>query len=165
MKNYREILEGKNNSLYHLVGFDQMKFILDNNKLSSRTVPNISTTDNKSLNWYLGGPPIIFGKLELNKKKLESKYKIEPFEFISNTNIKFKENEQLILTNEIKNIWKYVTKFIFIKENIEKDFQFLANRINIIRDEIIPNIKAPIYVQSKKSIKKNNKQLKEWGFI
>lgn len=114
-------------NLYHIFDLTKCLFILYTNSLKSFRFSNISTTRNKNMNGYLGDCPTSIFKLELNGDKLTNKYKIKPFSYVT-TEIgwggernkkQLIEYEEVILTNEISNINKYVNKFIIIKEKVE----------------------------------------------
>jgi hypothetical protein len=121
LKNFNNyIFESKNSgNLYHIVDYDKLSFILDNNIITSYNFSNISTTRNKMLNNYIGNNTLSVFKLELDGIKISHKYKIVPFRFKSLTDIYFDENEEQILTNKIDNALSYINKIILIKDKIE----------------------------------------------
>jgi len=153
--------------LYHLVGFDQLTHIISTSTLSARNFfDGISTTRDKQLNRYTGGPPVIFFKLELDGDKLAERIKITPVQFKSLTDVEFKgEHEELIKAIKIPNIWKYVTKFIFIRANIEKDYKYVSDISDQFSAKWLPRVPVPFYVQEGSQIKKDNEFLREYHFI
>ena len=161
MKTYREILEGKQVGIvYHLVGLPQLVTILDNKAITTNIFTDISTTRSKMTNWYLGGPPVIIGKFELDGDKISDNFKIEPFQQISLTGVAFSgEKESRIKASKLP-IKKFEKRFILIKDNIDKDLKYL--NIEWLRDTL-KRIKIPIYVQVGTKIKKDDKQLQVWG--
>jgi len=111
-------------NLYHIFDLSKCMYILKNNKISSYKFGNISTTRNKQMNGYIGDSPISIFKLELDGDKITNNYKVRPFQFQSSEGperrpIKLKEYEEVIKTREIKDINKYVKKFIIIKDRVE----------------------------------------------
>lgn len=121
----QEIFESKQvGDLYHLVTLEKMKFILDNDLIKSRNFVSISLTRNKHMNDYLGSDGLVLFKLVLDGNKLSNNYKISPFSYISKTSIRFNEFEEIIKSNEIKNISKYIKQIIVIDKNL-KDFRKL----------------------------------------
>lgn len=166
----KNLFEGKQvGILYHLLNFDQMKFMIENNKLKSQNFFNgISFTRDKTLNNYIGSRPIVVFKIEVDGNKLSNKYKIEPFQYISSTNVIFSEFEEIVRTTEIKDIFKYINKIIFIANNIERDIKYMSNwirktNINILLNKI--KFKIPFYVQVNNKFVKDYNYLKEKGFI
>jgi len=123
---YRGFNESKSvGRLYHILNFGKLKYVIENNHLKPGQASNrgnISTTRNKMMNSYIGDGPATFFKLELDGDKLSEKYKIRPVSYISHTNVRFEEYEELIITNgkPIENLDDYVTKLIILKDRIEK---------------------------------------------
>lgn len=108
-------------TLYHIVDFNKLFYILENNEIKSYHFNNISTTRDKMLNGYVGDTPTSVFKLELDGGKISNNYKIRPFVYTSRTNIKFyDEQEEQIATNRIKNAKKYINKVILIKSRVER---------------------------------------------
>jgi hypothetical protein len=122
LKNIDEfLLESKHyQNLYHIVDYDKLKYILDNNKIVSKSFSNISLTRNKMMNGYLGDSPLSIFKLEIDANKLSHKYKIEPFSYKSHNGSYFNEYEERVLTQKIPNAFIYINKIILIKKNIER---------------------------------------------
>lgn len=116
------ILESKNlGELYHVLSYDKLLYVLENNKISSYKAGNskISLTRNKMLNSYLGdGPQAIF-KLVINGSKLSNNYKIRPFAYKSHSNMRFNEYEEQVNTKEIDNVFSYIEKVVLIKSRVE----------------------------------------------
>lgn len=106
--------------LYHIFDIEGLLNILKTKSLKGYNYRYISTTRNKNFNDYLGSRPSSYFKIELDGDKLSNKYKIEPYAYTSGTNITFEEYEEVIRTNEVKNIFQYVTKFIFLVDKFEK---------------------------------------------
>jgi hypothetical protein len=160
MRTYRQILEGKQVGIvYHLVGVPQLVTILDKKAITSNNFNNISTTRSKMTNWYLGGPPVIIGKFELDGDKISDRFKVVPFQDVSLTGVKFSgERESTIQSRKLP--IKYATKFILIKSNIDKDLQYID--IPWLKDTLA-RVKIPIYIQVGTRIKKDDKQLQVWG--
>lgn len=121
LNNYNNfLLEYKNlGSLYHIIDFEKLFYILNNNVISSYKFSNISFTRDKMMNGYLGDSPTSIFKLEIDGDKISQNYKVNPFSFISNTNIRFDEREEQVKTREIKNAFKYIKKIILIKKRVE----------------------------------------------
>ena len=161
MKLKKYLIEAKQvGSLYHIVGIPQLTYIITHNSIKSRGYGKISTTKDKMRNYYVGAPPVIIGKFELDGNKISEKYKTSDFSFQSNTGMKLKEKEIVILTTELPNIWKYCKKFIFIKKEIDRDIKFINK--NELKKLII-QIKCPLYIQIGSLIRKiDNKQLITW---
>jgi hypothetical protein len=119
-ENNTHINEYKNvGVVYHIVDIEKLFYILRNNKISSKSFSNISTTRDKMMGGYIGGSPTSVFKLELDGDALSHKYKIKPFSYISNTNIYFDEKEEQIKTQEIKDIKKYINKIIISKNRLD----------------------------------------------
>ncbi|MFW6243390.1 MAG: hypothetical protein ACOC2W_04455 [bacterium] len=122
IKNYNNfLLEGKQvGNLYHIVDLEKIFYILENNKIKNYHFNFISTTRDKMLNHYVGDSPTSIFKLELDGNKLSNRFKIKPFVYKSITDISFyEEKEEVIKTNEIKNVMQYVNRFILNKNRLE----------------------------------------------
>jgi cytochrome b involved in lipid metabolism len=120
MKSYKRIFEAKQvGILYHIIDLEGMITLLKNKSLKGFNYTYISTTRSKSFNDYLGSRPSSYFKLELNGDKLSEKYKIEPNSYQSSTGISFEEYEEVIKTSEIKNIFIYINKIIFLIDKFE----------------------------------------------
>lgn len=145
------LLEAKSvGNLYHIVDLDKIFYILDNNKITNYHFRYISTTRDKSLSGYVGDNPTSFFKLELDGDKLSNKYKIGPFVYKSRTNISFtEEKEEVIKTNEIKNVMQYVNRFIIDKNRLErlKDSGWFSTDGGYFREErkTIPELLKTIW--------------------
>jgi len=179
LKTFERISRG---NLYHIFDLEKCDYILENNTLKSYKFSDISTTRNKNMNGYLGDSPDSIFKIELDGDKISDKYKIKPFSYPSTeigvhgerSSIRFKEYEEVIKTNKIENINKYVNKFIIIKKRVENLFDsgwftsngghFKNSRINIPQffKEYIPKIKKlfgdNIYIQDGYKVYKDD----EW---
>jgi hypothetical protein len=110
--------------LYHIIDFEKLKYIIENNHLKSFKAGNsggISTTRNKMMQGYLGDNSTSFFKLELDGEKLSHKYKIRPMAYVSATNVRFQEYEELIVTNHkpLSDVDKYINKLIISKDRIK----------------------------------------------
>lgn len=161
--------------LYHVVDIEKLLYILNNNEIKSYKFPLISTTRNKFLNGYLGDSPISIFKLELNGKKLTSKYDSKPFTYVSNTNVRFdEEDEEQIQTNKIENVFDYIDKIILLKSRVDNLLDsgwfttdggnFGGKRMNLptLLKYIIKLLKRKgfeLYVQEGKEIKKDDKYI------
>lgn len=177
---YLKYFESKQvTTLYHIFDLENCDYILNTNSLSSYKFGNISTTREKMMNHYLGDKPISIFKLELDGEKLSNKYKIKPYAYPSTeigtygerTPIRLEEFEEVILTNEIKNINQYVNKFIIIKSKVERlktsgwfdneGGYFNSDRINLpdFLKKKLPKIKelfGDIYIQDGTKIIKDD---------
>lgn len=161
MKTFYQILNERKQVgiVYHLVGVPQLVTILDKKAIVTNNFNNISTTRSKMTNWYLGGPPVIVGKFELDGDRISDNFKVVPFQDVSLTGVKFSgEKETQVKARKIP--LKYARRFILIKENIDKDLQYID--IPWLKDTL-KRLKIPIYVQVKSTIKKDDKQLQVWG--
>ena len=161
----------KINKLWHLITLPKLDFILKTNSLKSWKFTNISTTRDILLNSYIGGDKSLF-KLELDKSKIEKDFKTKPFVYESNNGLQFtEEQEELILTDLIPNINKYVTRFIIIQLAIEdhKKYNWFTTKGGNVNGKhmtmpdifktYIPKIIelfGPIYLQKGSVIKKDN---------
>lgn len=105
--------------LYHIFDIEGLLTTLKTNTLSSHNYNYISMTRNKLFNDYLGSRPSSYFKFEIDGDKLSEKYKIAPHSYETRAGSHFEEYEERILTNEIKNIFKYITKFIFLVDKFE----------------------------------------------
>lgn len=156
--------------LYHLIGFEELKYIVDHDKLKARGHRGISTTRDKNLNYYVGSPVHVPFKLELNGTKLSQKYKIKPAVDESYTGVRFtEEREERIYTREIPNIWKYVNKLIFIADKIKQSSQYFKHwGIKEVVEKYLPEIASkniPFYVQHGTQIIKDDTFLQKYGFL
>jgi hypothetical protein len=168
-KEYIRINESKNyQNLYHIIDFNKLKFILENDLVKPYKASNgnsISTTRDKMMNSYLGDSPTSFIKLELNGDKISNKFKIKPYSYKSLNGIRFDEREEIIkLTN--RNSFKasdYIEKIIIIKNRIEKlkksNYRDEEVSIPYIIKYIVENSPYPIYVQDGAVIKKDEQYL------
>jgi len=181
----KKIFEAKNYSkLYHILDFKKLKYVFENNHFKPYRAANgayISFTRNKMMNSYLGDNTTSFFKLELDGEKLSNNHKIKPFSYISATNVRFQEWEEIVKTNKgglITNIDKYVTKLIIIKSKIESlmevhswsrsdtpsDYFTTAGTRNGTMPEIfkyvVENSPFDIYVQEGSVIKKDDEYIK-----
>jgi len=158
--------------LYHIVNFDKLFHILKTNTISSYKFSYISTTRNPFLIGYLGDTSTSIFKLELDNKKLIEDYNTKEFVYISQTKVSFEEEEEeQIQTNKIKNVSKYITKLIIMKDKIDRLLNsgwfntdggyFNQERKNIpeLLKEILKLNKYPVFVQDGKKIKKDNKYI------
>jgi hypothetical protein len=182
LKNFNLYESNQRGNLYHVFDIEKCIYIINRNKLSSYHFSNISTTRNKLLNGYIGSGPTSIFKLELNGDEISNNYKIKPFQYQSYVGterkpVKLHEFEEVILTNEIVNINKYVKKFIIIKDNIENGLKnsgwFDSDGGNVndkhknIPDflkEYLPKIKqlfGDIWIQEGSIIKKDDKWLEK----
>jgi len=176
MKNYYNfILEKYEQSLYHIVDFEKLFYILEKNKISSYKFSYISTTRDKNLNSYVGDNATSIFKLELDGKLLSQDYETKPFTYVSRTNISFdEEQEEQIQTHDIENAIKYIKKVILIKRRIEylKDSgwfttdggNYKGKRKNIpelLKDVIgkLRKYNIELYVQENGSIEKDDKYI------
>lgn len=171
---YHFILEKYEQSLYHIVDFNKLFYILENNKISSYKFSYISTTRSKNLNGYVGDSPTSIFKLELDGKLLSQDYETKPFTYVSRTNVSFdEEQEEQIQTNDIENAFKYVKKVILIKRNLEylKDTNWFTtdgnykgksmNIPNLLKDiiEKLKKYNIELYVQENGNIKKDDEYI------
>lgn len=154
--NFNDFLFEYNSNLkyvYHILDFEKLNFVLDNDKISSYKFQNISTTRNPNLNGYLGDNSTSLFKIELNYQKLAKDYEINDFVYKSITGVYFKEEEEeQIKTNEIKNVSKYITKIILIKNRLEylKDSGWFGSRGGFTKNgrNNIPNLLKEIVEKS-----------------
>ena len=180
MITYFKLFEKKNLAvLYHLLDVNKMNFVLDTNTIKSYKFSNISLTRNKMMSGYLGDNSGTIIKLEIDSEKLNNKYKIAPFRYVSYTNIVFTEWEEIVKTTEIKNAFSYIKKVILIKKNIESlkhsvfdddivtDWFTTIGTRNGNMSTIIKNIKEKLeqkynqtlYVQDGSEIKEDNEYI------
>lgn len=176
--NYELFLERKNyTTLYHIVDYNKLKFILDNNVIKSKAFAYISLTREKMMNSYLGAQPTTFFKLEIDGNLLTTKYKIVPFSYKADNGSHFEEFEEQVRTHSIENAFKYIKKVIIIKSAIDrmlkshKEITTLGyfttdGTINGTIVDIIKTIKAkcdekniPLYVQIGSVIKQDNEYI------
>lgn len=107
--------------LYHLLTEDKLRFVLDTNQLSSQYFAGISMTKSPELDSYLGSGGQIIAKLKIDGNKLSKNYQIQPYQYVSDTGIKLKhEEEMLVKTNVIKDIKKYIIEVILLKKSINQ---------------------------------------------
>ena len=156
-------------SLYHIVGLEQLAYIVKNNKIQSQHYWFISTTRSKMLNWYSGGNPLLMGKLELDGDKLSEKYKIEPYVHKNVSHTYYKEKEEKIDVDKIPDIWKYTKRFILIQDNIEKWWEHIPAHNKHIKkfgfnsiSELIRKVPVKVYIQKKTQIKRDETLLNQW---
>lgn len=122
LMNFQLFTESKNyQNLYHIIDFEKLRYIIENNKLSPYKAGGgyISFTRDKMMGGYLGSGPISFIKLEIDSQRLSTKYKIKPFSFRSYNGQQFDEREERVKGN-IDDIFKYVNKVIIDKKQIER---------------------------------------------
>lgn len=180
----KKIFEAKNHGkLYHILDFRKLKYVFENNHFKPYKAANgsyISFTRNKMMNSYLGDNATSFFKLEVDGEKLSNNYKIKPFSYISATNVRFQEWEEIVKTNKkglITDIDKYVTKLIIIKGKIDKlmkvqpgsrgdtpsDYFTTASTPNGTMPEmfkyVVENSPFDIYVQEGSVIKKDDEYI------
>lgn len=175
-----KIVSGKQvGTLYHLTNIEGMDYILKNNVLESRNFGgHVSLTRDKMMNSYVGHPPAMFFKLIIDGDKLSNNYKIEPYQYKSNTGIYLPESEEMI-EGTIKNISKYIKGIAFIEKNFEyyldrfreegkdvnsKLFQkyLFSDLIKMLKEL---DKKYGLYVQIGSQIKKDNKWFKDKGLL
>jgi len=174
LHNYKMFERKQIGNLYHIFSLKNIKYILEHDCLSSYNFNNISTTRNKNMNDYLGGGPGCIFKFELDGDKLSDKYKIKPFQYQTVSTGYISEFEEVIKTNKIEKISKYVKKIIIIKENIEhlkKSGWFNSDGGNLnsihtniptfLRDNIdkIKELYGDIWIQDGVQIKKDDEWL------
>lgn len=179
MLNYWEFIKENNNqSVYHIVDYEKLKYLINEKYLSPYRASNgntISTTRNKMMNGYLGDSPLSMFKLELNANKIRQNYKITPYSFRSANGQRFKEYEEMILLKIDKRLSiKYVDKLIIIKKRVEDlrksitgetGFFFTdedrnrREKIPHMMKYIVENSPFPIYVQDGNVIKKDDEYI------
>lgn len=102
LMNFQLFTESKNyQNLYHIIDFEKLRYIIENNKLSSYKAGGgyISFTRDKMMGGYLGSGPISFIKLEIDSQRLSTKYKIKPFSFRSYNGQQFDEREERVMNS------------------------------------------------------------------
>jgi hypothetical protein len=166
------LLEFKYPKLYHILSADSLFFVLKNNSIKGHNYSNISLTYYPNMNNYLGERAGAFFKLELDANKLSADYQLKRVDFVSRTGIKFDEGEFEVQSQEIKNIKKYITKIILIKEKVEdlkKYDWFSIIGINIKNSKFrnVPQMVSYIYKNFKKIfyIQENSKIIKDDKYI
>jgi hypothetical protein len=71
--NFKIIRESKiDNKLYHIIDFEKLFYILNNNKIKSYKFSFISTTRNVNMVGYVGDSPTSIFKLELDWNELHT---------------------------------------------------------------------------------------------
>ena len=162
--------------LYHLLGFDNMVYMLEHNRLSPYRAGGgyISFTTNRMMNGYIGEDVTTFFKLEIDWDKLSEKYETNPYTYVSMNGYKFSEHEERV-KGEIENISEYITKIILIKSKIEylkkptrntkhSDYYTtggnVKNNIPYMIKYIMENTNIPLYVQDDRTIMKDDVYLK-----
>ena len=172
-------------TLYHLTNIDGLKHILDKNILESQNYAYIiSFTRSKMLNSYVGDKSGTIFKLIIDGDKLSNTYKIQPYQYWSNTGVKLEEFEEAV-KGPIKNISKYITGIIFLKDkfldryyevdfedtdyNPKKLFMRWKNEKYTYGDlaDILKkcNRNFGLYIQSGSTIKKDDNWFKEKGLL
>ena len=114
MKRYKNFIEAKQvGVLYHITSIKNLLAILKTNQLQG-AINGISTTRNKYLYKTISTVGGNQCQLVLNGDKLSNKYKIKPYNDL--TNISYgDENEELIYTRVINNVKKYIIKVQLLK--------------------------------------------------
>lgn len=112
LKEYQEVL-------YHILDLEKLLYVLKNDEIKSYKFYNISLTRDVTMNYYIGDSPLSIVKLELDARKLRSKYKIKPFSYKSARGQHFDESEEQVQTQTIKPALPYIKKVILIKKRIE----------------------------------------------
>lgn len=121
------VLKSNINTLYHITSLNGMKNIYDTNTLKGKEYPLISFTTNKNMESYLGQKAGTMFKLVLDGNKLSKNYELENFEYISNTNIKLKEDEvRTKNSTEIRNIDNYILGLYFIYND---DYEYFKHKL------------------------------------
>jgi len=172
-------------TLYHLTNIDGLKHILDKNILEALNYAYIvSFTRNKMLNFYTGDKGGTLFKLIVDGDKLSNIYKIQPYQYWSDTGVKLEEFEEAV-KGPIKNISKYITGIIFLKDifldryykvdfkNTDYDpnelFMYGKNEKYTYGDlaDILKkcNKNFGLYIQSGSIIKKDDKWFKEMELL
>lgn len=159
--------------LYHIVDFEKLFRILKTNTIESYKFSNISMTRNPFLIGYVGDSPVSLFKLEIDNKKLIEDYDTKEFVYVSQTNVTFEdEEEEQIQTHKIKNVDKYVTKLIIMKNRMNRlmDSGWFntdggwfnsksGNNIPDLLQKILKLNKYPVYVQDGRKIKKDDEYI------
>ena len=173
------LLEYKNiGPIYHIIDMGKLEFILTNDYLKPKHFfGGISTTREKMINGYTGDSPVSIFKLELDSGKISNNYKIKPVSDTtteigyggSRKTVHFDEREELIVTQKLDNISKFINKLIINKRRVDnlKDSgwfdsdggNYKGNRMTIPEyfKKFIENCKLPVYVQDGTQIKKDDK--------
>jgi hypothetical protein len=141
-----KLFEGKNiQNVYHIVNVDNLRYILDNNEITSYKYPKISTTRNKMMNFYIGSTPDSIFKLELDGSKLSDHYKMVSYQdsgWEPKGKFFLKEWEEQVQTDRIKNAKKYIVKIILIKNIIED-----LKKTHGLKNTFLKNIVGKIYLK------------------
>lgn len=119
LKNYYIFERKQIGNLYHIFDLNKLSYMLKKDKLSSYKFHNISTTRSKNMNYYTGDSSTSIFKFELDGDKLSDRYKIKPYQYKTFSGGYLTEYEEVIKTQDIENISKYVKKFIIIKSKVE----------------------------------------------
>ncbi|MFW5800281.1 MAG: hypothetical protein ACOCV8_05650 [Spirochaetota bacterium] len=110
--------------LYHITDIEGFIHIVEENILEARNFTYISCTRDRLMTFYFGMKPSSFFKIQLDGEKLSNHFKIAPFNYKgAQSNISFQEFEEIILTDRIPSIDKFILKYIFIYENYEKFYK------------------------------------------
>lgn len=105
--------------LYHILSAESLFHALQCNCLEGQYYSGISLTRTKFLNFYVGERAGAFFKLELNQNLLSQDYKLKKTVFVSRTGVSFAGEQETHIDEPIKNLSKYLTKIILIKNKIE----------------------------------------------
>ena len=155
--------------LYHLLNFENLIYVADNNILEGFAFKGVSFTRNKMMNWYAGSGSSLFCKFEIDGNKLSENYKTIPKQYKTGSGLQLEEFEEYV-SKKITNVFKYVNKLIFIKER-ENDLNYIFEDKklwkNVKKALNIINIKynIPFYVQEGSKITKDDKFLEKYKII
>lgn len=111
-----------NQDLYHLVGIHEMEYIYNNDEFRGQNYPHVSFTTNKNMSDYIGSRFPLF-RIIIDGKKLSNDVELEYFQFKSQTNITFNENEVRTLNRYLPNASKYIKGIEFLLNNYNKNFK------------------------------------------
>jgi len=144
------LIEGKNvGDLYHFTYYSSLESILKNNKMHSTSYDKqytgkegVSFTRNKNLK--LGSPVC----LVIDGNKISNKYKIFPIGTNYIETYEDDENEERVITKEIKDIRKYIKKIILFPNMIGYKHSWVDDGKMII--EKIKNYNIPIEINYKR---------------
>jgi hypothetical protein len=120
---YERFLESKGyNTLYHILDYRKLNYVLETNTIRSYTAGGgrISLTRDKMFNSYLGATVGTIFKLEIDGRKLSSKYKISPFRYKTHNAGYLTEYEEQVKASTIKNVFKYIKRIVILKEEVER---------------------------------------------
>lgn len=129
------------NLIYHSTEFVNLVSILKDNVLYGTTDYDFGVATSRNKDYLFGriedgevGARLGECQLILDRDKIKRNYKIQPFDWENwkqssmnlNNAINYQQSEEKILTEEIKNIHKYIVG-IYLNKYIKKNYEYLKN--------------------------------------